>query len=201
MRAEVPDRIQDPADLGLARRETQPGADLRLVLPIPSISRRARGAVAGLALLTAACATHPAEPSPPPAAPAAPATPAGTATGDTGLGLAGAETPQALKTIALSPYLVSDPPDCAAMARAIGDLDRLLGPDLDVPALDDRRDTAGRLAMGVLRGAIPYRWVVRWMTQAGRRDRELQRAILAGVARRGYLKGLRRGLACPPPGA
>jgi hypothetical protein len=148
-----------------------------------------------LALLTAACATRPAEPEAPPVPPPAPS---GTATGDTGLGLAGADTPQALKTIAAAPYLTSNPPDCATMAREIGDLDHLLGPDADVPATDDSRDAAGRLAMGLVRGAIPYRWVVRWITQAGRKDRELQRAILAGVARRGYLKGLRRGLACPP---
>lgn len=153
--------------------------------------------VVALVLLTGACATR----SPDQAAPAEPpASKAGTATGDTGLGLAGGVTPQALKTVAAAPYLISDPPDCAGMAREIGDLDGLLGPDLDAPALDDRRDAAGRLAMGVVRGAIPYRWVVRWMTQAGRKDRELQRAILAGVARRGYLKGLRRGLACPSPG-
>jgi hypothetical protein len=147
-----------------------------------------------LAMMVAACATRPPETSAPPQ----PESRVGTAADDTGLGLAGAETPQALKTIARAPYKISEPPDCAGMAREIADLDRLLGADLDTPAPDDRRDMAGRLAMGVVRGAIPYRWAVRWMTQAGRKDRELQRAILAGVARRGYLKGLRRGIGCTP---
>ena len=157
-------------------------------MAIGATTRRTTVTVLALVLLTAACAT----PSPGP-----PAAKTGTARGDTGLGLSGAETPQALKTIAASPYLITDPSDCTGLVRGIADLDRLLGPDLDVPAPDDRRDAAGRLAMGLVRGAIPYRWVVRWMTQAGRKDRDLQRAVLAGVARRGYLKGLHRGLACP----
>ncbi len=146
--------------------------------------------------LLCACATRPteAERAPPPS----PQAEVGTTSGDTGLGLAGAETPEALKTIAHAPYALSDPLSCAALAQEITALDRLLGPDLDMPAPDDRRDLAGRLAMGVVRGAIPYRWALRWMTQAGRKDRELQRAILAGVARRGYVKGLRRGINCPP---
>jgi hypothetical protein len=110
-------------------------------------------------------------------------------------------TPDALKALALTPYTISDPPDCAAMAREIRALDVLLGPDLDTPELDDRRAAAGRMAMGVVRGAIPYRWAVRWLTQAGRKDRELQRGILGGVARRGYLKGVRHMLSCPPSDA
>lgn len=146
--------------------------------------------------LLCACATRPteAERGPPPS----PQAKVGTTSGDTGLGLAGAETPEALKAIAHAPYALSDPSSCAALAQEIIAIDRLLGPDLDMPAPDDRRDLAGRLAMGVVRGAIPYRWALRWMTQAGRKDRELQRAILAGVARRGYVKGLRRGINCPP---
>ena len=50
-----------------------------------------------------------------------------------------------------------------------------------------------------MRGAIPYRWVLRWMIQAGRLDRELRQAVLAGTARRGFLKGVQRGLGCSSP--
>lgn len=157
--------------------------------------RAHRGVVAlGLALTLCACATRSAPPAPSPGAEASSAR----ADANGGLGLTGAETPEALKAIATAPYRLEEPPECATIARGIADLDRLLGPDLDAPADDDRRAAAERLVMGVVRGAIPYRWAVRWLTQAGRKDRELQRAILAGVARRGYLKGVRRGLACPP---
>jgi hypothetical protein len=168
-------------------------------LPRPdAVARGARAGFLGLFLLTSACATRPPPDKGPPARAEAEA---GMATGDTGLGLAGAVTPAALKALALTPYLMTDPPDCTALGREINALDGLLGPDLDTPAPDDKMAAAQRMAMGVVRGAIPYRWAVRWLTQAGRKDRELQRAILGGVARRGYLKGVRHMLNCPPSDA
>ncbi|MDO8912290.1 MAG: hypothetical protein Q8N10_03270 [Phenylobacterium sp.] len=122
--------------------------------------------------------------------------------GETGLGISGAVTPPELKAAALAPYALPSPPDCAAMASELRQLDDLLGPDVDVLAVAETRSAAmGRAAnraiVGAVRGAIPYRWVLRWMTQAGKLDRELRLAILAATARRGYLKGVRLGLACP----
>ena len=122
--------------------------------------------------------------------------------GESGLGISGAVTPPELKAVAAAPYALAVPPDCAGMAQEIKQLDELLGPDVDVLAeVLSRSQTLGRAAdraiVGAVRGAIPYRWVLRWMTQAGKLDRELRQAILAATARRGYLKGVRRGLACP----
>lgn len=122
--------------------------------------------------------------------------------GESGLGISGAVTPPELKAVALAPYALPSPPDCSAMAREILQLDDLLGPDVDVlAAVETRSGAMGRAAdraiTGAVRGAIPYRWVLRWMTQAGKLDRELRLAILAATARRGYLKGVRLGLACP----
>jgi hypothetical protein len=118
-----------------------------------------------------------------------------------GLGISGPTTPAALQAIVAAPYTLSSPPDCAAMALEIADLDALLGPDVDVPAdpkagtgLDDR---AGRAFGSAVRGAIPYRWALRWITKAGDRDKQLRQAILTGAARRGFLKGVRRALPCP----
>jgi len=174
----------------------------------PASKLRGRGAavaVAGLAcaLLIWGCASRPGAAPP---GPAAGATAQGrsnamVAGGESGLGISGAETPAALKAVAAAPYLVPAPPDCAAMAREIAGLDDLLGPDVDVLADPKARaaieDQAGEALGSVVRGAIPYRWVLRWMTQAGRLDRELRRAVVAGAARRGFLKGLRHGLGCP----
>ncbi len=120
----------------------------------------------------------------------------------TGLGISGAETPPALKAIAAAPYALSSPRDCATLAREIDEIDALLGPDVDALAADPKGglDRAANQAIGsAVRGAIPYRWVLRWMTQAGKMDRELRQAVLAGTARRGYLKGVRQGIGCPPP--
>ncbi|MGZ6016659.1 MAG: hypothetical protein ACXWKM_13025, partial [Phenylobacterium sp.] len=50
-----------------------------------------------------------------------------------------------------------------------------------------------------LRGAIPYRWALRWLTQAGDMDKQLRQAVIAGAARRGFLKGMRLAMVCPAP--
>jgi hypothetical protein len=168
-------------------------------------------AVLALALLASACATT------------SGSKPAGTAhaeaprgrSGDmvsgeeSGLGVTGAETPPALRTVAAAPYALPTAVDCAALDREIAGLDELLGPDVDMLAdpkagagLEDR---AGQAFGSVLRGAIPYRWALRWMTGAADQDRKLRQAIMAGAARRGFLKGLRLAMACPvqtppPPG-
>lgn len=116
-----------------------------------------------------------------------------------GLGISGPKTPAALQALVAAPYALPSQPDCAAMAREIADLDEVLGPDVDAVAAS--RDGTGDAFGSAARGVIPYRWVMRLMTQAGRRDRELRLAVLAGTARRGYLKGLRLGLSCQPPQA
>ena len=120
------------------------------------------------------------------------------------LGIAGRETPSALKAVAAAPYALATPPDCLVIARELAELDRLLGPDVDALTKADQGDdlgqTVGRAIGGAVRGVIPYRWAIRWMTQANRMDRELAAAILAGTARRGFLKGVSRSLSCPPPG-
>lgn len=164
----------------------------------------------GLALLTSACATASGPKGPEAAKGRSSAMVSGY---ESGLGISGAETPPALKAVAAAPYAVPAAADCAALAREIASLDELLGPDVDILAdpkagegLDDR---AGHAFGSALRGVIPYRWALRWMTQAGDLDRQLRQAVLAGAARRGFLKGLRLSMACPvqvspllaPPGS
>lgn len=154
-------------------------------------------------LLASGCATQP-KPGPRGAEPGAPPRATGRSdamvTGDGGgLGISGPKTPAALQGIVADPYVLPSPPDCAAMARDIAALDEILGPDVDAVAAS--RDATGDAFGSAMRGVIPYRWVMRLMTQAGRRDRDLRLAVLAGTARRAYLKGVRKGLACQPPQA
>jgi hypothetical protein len=167
---------------------------------LPSL---AAPALLALSLLAAGCAS-----TPRPAAPGGPVaeqghgrTSAMVADDDSGLGISGAETPPELRAIVAAPYNLATPPDCADLARQIADLDDLLGPDVDAPppAKADLEHSAGHALGSVVRGAIPYRWALRWVTQAGRLDRELRQAVLAGAARRAFLKGVQRGLACLPP--
>ena len=75
------------------------------------------------------------------------------------------------------------------------------GPDVDIPvdpkAGSGLEDRAGHALSSALRGAIPYRWALRWLTQAGAQDQQLRHAVMAGAARRGFLKGMRLAMACP----
>lgn len=154
------------------------------------------------AFFATACATTPGSVAPR-AEPAAADRPRGSSdamvSGEGGLGISGQKTPAALQAIVAAPYAMPSPPDCAAMAREIADLDSILGPDVDAVAA--ARNDTGQALGSAMRSVIPYRWVMRLATQAGRRDRDLRLAVLAGTARRGYLKGLRLGLACQPPQA
>lgn len=160
-------------------------------------SRALVGPLLALSLVVGGCAST--RDGPPPAA--SQRSGAMARGGESGLGISGAVTPPELKAVAAAPYGLPVPPDCAAMAREIRQLDDLLGPDVDALTPETRSGAMARAAdraiVGAVRGAIPYRWVLRWVTQAGKLDRELREAILAATARRGYLKGVRLGLACP----
>jgi len=123
---------------------------------------------------------------------------------ESGLGITGAETPPALKIVAAKPYALPPAVDCAALDREIASLDALLGPDVDrladAKSLGiDLEDRAGHAFGSALRGAIPYRWALRWLTQAGDMDKQLRQAVIAGAARRGFLKGMRLAMVCPAP--
>jgi len=165
--------------------------------------RPALTALLSLAVLTSACATQ-GSPEPPGAAPKPAPRPQGRSdamvSGDAGgLGISGPKTPAALQDLVADPYALPSPPDCAAMARDIATLDKILGPDVD--AIAASRNATGDAFGSAMRGVMPYRWVMRLMTGASRRDRDLRLAVLAGTARRAYLKGMRHGLACQPPQA
>lgn len=164
-----------------------------------SRSARAASVLAAIGLLASACATPSAAPDPSSAGHAE--RPRGRSdamvSGDAdGLGISGPNTPAALQALVAEPYALTSPPDCAAMALEIAKIDQILGPDVDAPP--EIRDRAGDAFGSAVRGVIPYRWVMRLMTQAGRRDRELRLAVLAGTARRSFLKGIRQAMACQP---
>jgi len=111
-----------------------------------------------------------------------------------GLGLLGADTPEFLKAIEADPYRAPAEPLCVSIPQEIADIDKVLGPDVDIHAA--HKQTAGEFVGGAVRGLLPYGGVVRVVTGAGRRDRRLIRAAMAGYARRGYLRGLEQGLRC-----
>jgi len=127
------------------------------------------------------------------------------------LGIVGADTPPLLKQVQAAPYSPPKSPECAAIAQEIAALDQVLGPDVD--AVDRPDDGAvGRFLSGTIRGLVPYRGVMRFLAGASKRDKAFANAVLAGAARRGFLKGISQSMGCwapasdrrllqgPPPG-
>ena len=96
------------------------------------------------------------------------------------------EIPAILLRAKDAPYEAPMGRDCRALRSEIGDLDKALGPDLD-------------LARSAVSGLIPFRGVVRYVTGAEKRAREINEALIAGTVRRSYLKGYGEELDCEYP--
>jgi hypothetical protein len=113
------------------------------------------------------------------------------------LNLVREQTPSVLETAAKAPYVETQPLDCDAVRAELAALDKELGPDFD--AAENKNDD---ILAGALRSAmgLPFRGVVRKITGAQKRDQKREHAILAGIARRGFLKGVdRKSCTLAPP--
>lgn len=110
------------------------------------------------------------------------------------------QPPPSLVRAAADPYDVSDAETCAQETRELDELDAALGPDLQ-PGGEKEKGliTAGGLASDLVGGAVglPFRGVLRTVTGAEQRDRRLRAAVLAGMVRRGFLKGRMSLMKCP----
>jgi len=112
------------------------------------------------------------------------------------------ETPEVLQRATIAPY--ADPPtlpsgalDCPTVATEIETLDAALGDDVDVAI--PQTSLMAEAGMGTSNAIVdavgdlvelPYRSVIRHLTGAERRDREMRSAVQAGMVRRAFLKGL-----------
>lgn len=121
------------------------------------------------------------------------------------VGLMRPEIPLILRNLQY-PYSTGNLADCAAVAREIGALDAVLGPESYQPGpnrniwdrsgdfveeqvIDAAEDTAQDL--------IPFRSWVRRISGASRAEREALRAVANGQQRRTFLRGYGASLGCP----
>lgn len=114
------------------------------------------------------------------------------------LGLMRDAAPDVLVRATAAPYAIDASADCAALTASIAQLDDILGPDVD--AMESDGDSVGlEIVSGAVRSALglPFRGVIRRISGAEARERFRARAVLAGMVRRGYLKGLAHAAACP----
>jgi hypothetical protein len=114
-----------------------------------------------------------------------------------GLGLTGAKTPDLLKEIAADPYRPPAEPACESIPAELMALNQVLGVDADQvrPKKSMVKKATGAIG-GAVRGFIPYRGEIRFLTQADKKDHELMDATQAAWARRGFLRGLEAHLHC-----
>jgi hypothetical protein len=163
---------------------------------------------------------HGAEPEQPPAAPAgeeqAPAIApdsraynAGQTIGDIvsqptkDIGINKTQIPEVLTRAEASPYAMADTANCARMQKALAELDEALGPDYTVERTEEG-SRAGKIAAAggraVVNSIIPFRGIVREVTGAADADRRYASAVDAGIARRGFLRGLQTAQGCDADG-
>ncbi len=107
--------------------------------------------------------------------------------------------PPLLLTAQERPYTLVGLRRCPEIAAAVGELDAVLGPDIDLPAEARNRVTAGRVAQAAVGSFIPFRGLIREISGANEQERKIQAAVQAGVARRAYLKGVGEARGCRYP--
>lgn len=109
------------------------------------------------------------------------------------------EIPALLIAAQADPYNAKGIRRCGQIAAAIGELDAMLGSDLDLPPESTGGISAGRVAQAAVGAFIPFRGLIREITGANAQDRKLQAAVQAGVARRAFLKGYGQARGCRYP--
>lgn len=115
------------------------------------------------------------------------------------VGLDKEKIPKVLQEAVENPYAPLPSRSCRNFNIALGDLDAVLGEDFTVGA-DTNEDRSAKIAEAVGRtvvnSLIPFRGLVREISGAGPAERRLQAAVTAGIARRGYLRGLASAKGC-----
>jgi hypothetical protein len=111
------------------------------------------------------------------------------------------DPPEILKQAALDPYRLAEGASCVDLFSEIGVLDLLLGPDVDAYDVSQKSGVnAGGRVVDAVAGyiALPFRGAFRWLSGADQRDKVLADAILSGVVRRAFLKGVAYRAGCAP---
>ncbi len=115
------------------------------------------------------------------------------------IGLMGEDIPEVLVIAARDPYLSDALSTCNAIVAQIAALDTVLGEDYDITEGQKSGLSIGTAAKGVVGSLIPFRGIVREVSGAAGNERDARAAVMGGMVRRGYLKGLGQGRGCEYP--
>lgn len=115
------------------------------------------------------------------------------------IGISKKEIPAVLVKAADDPYAPPPSRRCTGLRTDYAALNEALGPDFDADA-EKNENRAGKIAAAggemLVNSLIPFRGLVREISGAASSDRKLAAAIQAGLARRGYLRGLATARRC-----
>lgn len=101
------------------------------------------------------------------------------------------DVPALLVAAQSDPYVLGSLRRCSQIAAAVGELDAVLGDDVDLTGDDPaKRTSATRLTQSAVGSFIPFRGLIREISGANASDRRLALAIQAGYVRRAFLKGV-----------
>ena len=118
------------------------------------------------------------------------------------VGIMRTRIPPILIDAAASPYSLSGLKTCRQISGEIIELSTVLGPDYGAPPAA-QRGRAGAIASAggraVVNSIIPFRGVVREVTGAAPAERQYNAAVDAGLARRGFLRGVHQTRKCKTP--
>lgn len=118
------------------------------------------------------------------------------------VGITKTTIPAVLLDAQQQPYAPAKPNTCAGLSADLRELNEALGPDFTTNSKANE-DKFGKLAeaggQAVVNTLIPFRGLVREVSGAAPAERRLNAAISAGVARRGYLRGLAVSRKCKLP--
>ena len=108
------------------------------------------------------------------------------------LNLVKKDIPPVLVDLHGQPYNPPEDGTCHGLATEVTALDAVLGPDLDVltPAGKSTSSAAAKALTQASHSLVPYRSWIRKLSGAEKRAERLAAALLAGTARRAFLKGL-----------
>lgn len=115
------------------------------------------------------------------------------------VGLDKDEIPPVLVKAVENPYAPPPSRTCKGLNAAMAELNAVLGADFTVGTQANENRT-GKIAEAVgktiVNSLIPFRGLVREISGAAPAERRLQAAVTAGIARRGYLRGLASAKGC-----
>lgn len=117
----------------------------------------------------------------------------------TDLNITSKDVDEILLRAVADPYASDGMTTCNSLTAEILRLDEVLGEDYDAYAEGKGGIDVGRAAQGLVGSIIPFRGLVREVTGAAGKDREMQAAFTAGMVRRGFLKGIGQQRGCAVP--